>query len=146
MCGVIVGLLAILAAGGWLNLQLAELWPAAARWGRFPFLFVALFPICFSEEYALGDPGALAALGRVGRFALFLLLRAIVWLVMLGAWYSGVSSALLATIFLLFLAALSLGQRLGADALRHRTGSALASAVFSAILGAWFLAAVFPLA
>jgi hypothetical protein len=44
-----------------------------------------------------------------------------------------------------FLALFSIAQRLGADALRKRTGSAAAAILFSAILVAWFVAAVFPL-
>jgi hypothetical protein len=54
----------------------------------------------------------------------------------------GVLLVLLAPYF----AAVSLGQRLGADSLRRRTGSAAAAAIFSAILAAWFMAAMLPLA
>ena len=145
-CGAILGMASILAAGAWLNWQLTEFWPIAARWQRFPFLVAALFPACLAEEYALGDPRSLRRLGRAARMALFVVLRAIVWLVLLVAMWSGAADALLAVIFVAFLGALSLGQRLGADALRQRTGSAVAAAVFSAILAAWFLAAAFPLA
>jgi pimeloyl-ACP methyl ester carboxylesterase len=145
ICGAIVGLITIIAAGAWLNWQLAEAWPIPARWARFAFLLLALFPICLAEEHALGDPRALGRLARQRRSVLFLLLRGIVLLVLLLAWVSGVSRALLALIFLAFLAVLSLCQRLGADALRHRTGSPVAAACFNAILGAWFLAAAFPL-
>ncbi|HKM90139.1 MAG TPA: alpha/beta fold hydrolase, partial [Candidatus Acidoferrales bacterium] len=146
LCGAILGMASILAAGAWLNWQLTEAWPVAARWQRFPFLVAALFPACLAEEYALGDPRALRRLGRAARMALFIVLRAIVWLVLLVATWSGAADALLSVIFVAFLGALSLGQRLGADALRHRTGSAVAAAVFGAILAAWFLAAAFPLA
>jgi pimeloyl-ACP methyl ester carboxylesterase len=144
--GALMGLLAIAAVGAWLNLQITESWPIPARWERFPFLLLALLPICYAEEHALGDPTAPSALARPGRFTLFVAVRAIVWLVALGAWLSGVSSALLVTILVAFLAALSLAQRLGADALRRRTASPLSAAIFNAILGAWFLAAAFPLA
>jgi hypothetical protein len=44
-----------------------------------------------------------------------------------------------------FLALFSILQRLGADVLRKRTGSIAAAVLFSAILAAWFVAAVFPL-
>jgi hypothetical protein len=47
--------------------------------------------------------------------------------------------------FFAYLALFSIGQRLGADAVRRRTGSAAAAAFFGAILGAWFIAAAFPL-
>jgi len=142
----IVGLLTILCAGAWLSLQLTEMWPIPARWMRFPVLLLVLFPMCLAEERALGDPRSLTRFARFGRFALFAVLRGIVWLVVLFAWLSGVSNALLITIFVAYLAIVSLAQRLGADALRHRTGSTLAAAIFNAILGAWFLAAAFPLA
>ncbi len=146
ICAAILALLTVLAAGAWLNWQLAEFWLIPARWARFPFLLLALFPICYAEEHALGDPAPLSRSARAGRMGLFFILRGLVWLVLLGAWFAGVSAALLVVIFGAFLAALSFAQRLGADALRHRTGSALAAAVFNAILGAWFLAAAFPLA
>jgi pimeloyl-ACP methyl ester carboxylesterase len=146
LCGAIVGLLAITAAGAWLNWQLVEAWPIPVRWARFALLLLALFPISFAEEHALGDPRALGFFARQARSVLFLLIRGTVWLLLLFSWLSGVSSALLVLLFLAYLAVLSLFQRLGADALWHRTGSALAAAAFSAILGAWFLAAAFPLA
>ena len=146
ICGAILGMAAILVAGAWLNWQLTEAWPIAARWQRFPILVAALFPACLAEEYALGDPRSLRRLGRAGRMALFIVLRSIVWLVLLVAMWSGAADALLSVIFVAFLGALSLGQRLGADTLRQRTGSVVAAAVFSAILAAWFLAAAFPLA
>jgi len=146
ICAIIVGLLTILAIGAWLNLQLTEAWPIPARWALFPFLFLALLPISLAEEFVLGDPAALRSLARAQRIALFFVLRGIVWLVILGGWLIGVSSALLPTILGAYFLILSIGQRLGADALRHRTGSALAAAFFSAILGGWFLAAVFPFA
>ena len=52
----------------------------------------------------------------------------------------------LSIVLALYFATVSLGQRLGADSLRRRTQSAAAAAIFSAILPAWFMAAVFPLA
>jgi pimeloyl-ACP methyl ester carboxylesterase len=146
ICAAILALLSVFAAGAWLNWQLAECWLIPARWTRFPFLLLALFPICYAEEHALGNPASVSRSARAGRIALFVVLRGLVWLVLFGAWLAGVSGTLLAVILGAFLAVLSLAQRLGADALRHRTGSALAAAIFNAILGAWFLAAVFPLA
>ena len=146
ICAASIALLLVLAAGAWLNWQLAEFWLIPVRWARFPFLLLALLPISYAEESALGDSAGLPGAARVNRIFLFIVLRGLVWLVLLGAWVAGVSSALLALIFGSFLGALSLAQRFGADALRHRTGSAMAAALFDAILGAWFLAATFPLA
>ena len=136
----------VLLTGCWLNLQLAEFWPIPARWSRFPFLALSILPICYAEEHALGDSSPLGRSDRALRLAFFFALRGLIWLILAGAWFAGVSSVLLAVIFGFFLALLSLAQRLGADALRHLTGSAAAAAIFNAILGAWFLAAAFPLA
>jgi len=146
LCGAAVGIATVLAVGAWLNWQLTEFWPIAARWQRFPFLVAAIFPACLAEEYALGDPRTLRRAGRIGRLALFGVLRTLVWLVLLAVLWTGAGDTLLAVIFVVFLGVLAVGQRLGADALRNRTGSAVAAAIFSAILGAWFLAAAFPLA
>jgi len=146
LCASILALLVAVVAGAWLNLQLTEFWLIPARWARVPCLILALIPICTAEESALGDSSPLGRSDRALRLAFFFVLRGLVWLVLLGALFGGASSALLVVIFGVFLAVLSLFQRLGADALRHRTGSALAAILFNAILGAWFLAAAFPLA
>ncbi len=136
----------VCAVALWMNWQLAELWPISARWTRLPILFVALFPAGVAEECAVGAAAPLGSSRGAARLLLCLGLRAILWGSMLFAFWCGASDALLPVIFLLPLAGLSLGQRLGADVLRLRTGSVLAAAVFDAILGAWFLAAAFPLA
>jgi hypothetical protein len=61
------------------------------------------------------------------------------------AYYELRSGQVLIPLLAVFLAAFSMAQRLGADALRRRTGSGAAAILFSAILGAYFIAAVFPL-
>jgi hypothetical protein len=55
------------------------------------------------------------------------------------------SGQVLIPLLFVFLAAFSILQRLAADGVRRRTGSATAAILFSAILAAWFVAAVFPL-
>jgi hypothetical protein len=79
------------------------------------------------------------------RFALFLLLRLILWLACIFALYAFTSGQILVLILGLYLALVSIFQRLGCDAVRRRTGSPAAAAAFGAILDAWFIAAVFPL-
>lgn len=146
LAGALLAAFAILAFGGWMQHYLAEAWPCPARWARIPLLALALLPCCLAEEFALGAPGRLLSVLRHRRILLFLSLRAIFWAVMLFALWTGLSDALLAVIFVAYMGLFSIGQRLGADAIRTRTGSPAAAAVFSAILGAWFLAAAFPLA
>lgn len=143
--GATLGLVAILAFGAWLNWQLADGWMNAARWARFPLLACVLLPYCLAEEMALGSPVGLKLGRRFGRFGTYLLLRFILWLAAAYTVFSGLSGALLMVFFFAYLALFSIGQRLGADAVRRRTGSAAAAAFFSAILGAWFIAAAFPL-
>jgi pimeloyl-ACP methyl ester carboxylesterase len=146
LAGTTLGLVTILAFGGWMNWQLTDAWPNAARWERFPLLALILLPACFAEEFALGAPGALLSARRGARLLLFLALRAIFWGVVLFAVWAGWSTALLAVVFVAFTGLFSLAQRFAADAIRTRTGSTAAAAFFSAILGAWFLASAFPLA
>jgi hypothetical protein len=64
---------------------------------------------------------------------------------MLAAIFVLRSNQILIPLLALYLGLFSLFQRLAADAIRRRSSSALAAAVFSAILAAWYIAAVFPL-
>jgi hypothetical protein len=54
------------------------------------------------------------------------------------------SGALLVILLAVYLALFSLFQRLGMDVVRHQTGSAIAAAVFGAILLAGFCLVIFP--
>jgi pimeloyl-ACP methyl ester carboxylesterase len=137
-----LGLLIILAVGGWLNLQIADLWLTPARWWRFLVLVPLGVPFYLAEELALGPPGAIS---RAARFTLFIALRLVTWLVLVLALLVFSNQQILILLMGMFLAVLALAQRMGADAVRRRTGSAAAAALFSAILGAWFIAGVFPL-
>ena len=143
--GVTLGLVTFLAFGAWLNWQLADGWMNAARWARFPLLACVLLPYCLAEEIALGSPAGMKLGRRFARFNLYLLLRFILWFAAAYALFTGLSSALLMVFFFAYLALFSIGQRLATDAVRRRTGSPSAAAVFGAILGAWFIAAAFPL-
>jgi hypothetical protein len=146
LISALFALAAAAAIGAWSNWQLAELWPIAARWARLPLLAAALFPASYAEEAVLGPAPRLFSLKEASRVALALALRGVLLLGMLGAFESGASAALLPVIFTLPLAGVSLGVRLGMDGVRSRTSSPAAAALFGAILNAWFVAAVFPLA
>ncbi|MGH9791041.1 MAG: alpha/beta hydrolase [Candidatus Acidiferrales bacterium] len=149
LAGVLVmatalGFVALLAGSAILDWQSTDVWMNAARWMRFPFLLPAMLPYAVAEEWALGVPlaGKGAAWRRVFRA---LALRALIWAMMLLAFLVLRSNQVLIPLLAAYLALFSIAQRLGADAIRRRTGSTAAAAVFSAILAGWYIAAVFPL-
>ena len=140
------GLVVFLAAGAWFSWQLGDLWMNAPRWLRFVELLPAAWIFCFAEEVVLGPVGR--GKRRAQRFALFLAIRALLWLACLLAYYTLANGQVLLGVLVAALAVFSVLQRAATDALRLRTlptGSATAAAVFGAILAAWFIAAVFPL-
>jgi pimeloyl-ACP methyl ester carboxylesterase len=138
-----LGFATFLAIGAWLNWQLDDAWLNAPRWIRFAALLPLLWIYSYAEEVVLGP----VRIGkrRALRFAESLLLRLEMWIACAVAVYFLGSSQILLVILFTFLAMFSILQRVAADALRLRTGSATAAALFSAILAAWFIAAVFPL-
>ena len=142
--GAALGFVAMLAGSAILDWQSTDVWMNAARWMRLPALLPAMLPYAVAEEWALGVPLAWkgAAWRRVFRA---LALRALIWAMMLAAFLVLRSNQVLIPLLAAYLVLFSIAQRLGADAIRRRTGSAAAAAVFSAILAAWYIAAVFPL-
>jgi pimeloyl-ACP methyl ester carboxylesterase len=143
IAALVLGFATILAFGAWLNWQITDAWLNAPRWLRFAGLLPILWIYSYAEEVVLGP--VQAGKRRASRFAIFLLLRLELWAACALAAYSLSSGHLLIVILFTFLAAFSILQRLATDALRLRIGSAAAAALFSAILAAWFIAAVFPL-
>jgi len=143
LAAAILGIGAILAVGGWLNWQLTDGWMNAPRWLRFCALLPVLWIFAYAEEVVLGpvDSGR----RRATRFAFAMAMRLELWLVCAFAYYELVSGQVLILLLVTALAVFSILQRLGTDALRRRTGSAPAAALFGAILGAWLIASVFPL-
>ncbi len=158
----VLGLIVMVAVGAWLNWQLTDAWMTVARWMRWiPLVFVAL-PYHLAEELALGAPresdtsapqskrkgpvSQTAEYIRRRRMVLFLAVRLVLWLALLFALFAFRSGQILVPLLAVYLVLFSLLQRLGMDAVRQRTGSITAAALFGAILAAWFVAAVFPLA
>jgi pimeloyl-ACP methyl ester carboxylesterase len=139
----LLGMAAMLAVGGWLNWQFTDLWLNGARWLRFAALLPAIWVFCFAEEVLLGPVGN--GTRRALRYGVSLALRLELWLACVLAYYELASGEALIGLLVIGLAAFSVLQRMGTDALRRRTGSATAAAVFDAILWAWLIAAVFPL-
>jgi pimeloyl-ACP methyl ester carboxylesterase len=139
----ILGFATFLAIGAWLNWQLDDAWLNAPRWLRFAGLLPVMWIYSFAEEAVLGPVHH--GLTRAVRFAIFLLLRAELFLACTLAWYLFASGQVLIPLLFVYLAAFSILQRLATDALRSRIASATASALFGAILASWFIAGVFPL-
>jgi len=139
----ILGFATFLAVGAWLNWQLDDAWLNAPRWLRFAGLLPFLWIYSFAEEVVLGPVGH--DLERAVRFAVFLVLRLEIFFACTLAWYLFASGQVLIPLLFVYLAVFSILQRLATDALRPRTGSATAAALFGAILASWFIAGVFPL-
>jgi pimeloyl-ACP methyl ester carboxylesterase len=139
----ILGFATFLAIGAWMNWQLDDAWLNAPRWLRFAGLLPVTWIYCLAEEVTLGPVHH--GLERTVRFAVFLLLRLELFLACTLAWYLFASGQVLIPLLFVFLAAFSILQRLATDALRVRTCSATAAALFGAILASWFIAGVFPL-
>jgi hypothetical protein len=126
---------------GWLDTTFSESWLSWARWARFPVLFVAALAALLAEELLLGPVTTRRGIGRV---SLALALRLIAFVALLFGIFALHSGALLIILLALYLALFSLFQRLGMDVVRHQTGSAIAAAVFGAILLAGFCLVIFP--
>jgi pimeloyl-ACP methyl ester carboxylesterase len=139
----LLGFASFLAIGAWLNWQLDDAWLNAPRWLRFAALLPVAWIFAFAEESVLGPPRH--GKQRAARFAIFLSLRLEIFLACLLAYYLLANGQVLIVILFVYLALFSVLQRLATDALRVRTGSATAAALFGAILAAWFVSTVFPL-
>jgi pimeloyl-ACP methyl ester carboxylesterase len=138
-----LGFATFLAIGGWMNWQLSDAWMNAPRWMRFAGILPFLWIYFFAEEVVLGPVRTGGA--RAKRFGVFLLLRLEIFLACTLAYYTLASGQVLLVLLFVYLAMFSILQRLATDGLRARTGAAAASALFGAILGAWFVASLFPL-
>jgi hypothetical protein len=139
----LLGFATFLAIGAWMNWQLSDAWMNAPRWLRFAGIVPFLWIYCFAEEVVLGPVHKRGA--RAARFGVFLALRLEIFLACVVAYYALANGQVLIVLLFVYLALFSILQRLAADALRSRTGAATATALFSAILGAWFIASLFPL-
>jgi hypothetical protein len=126
---------------GWFDATLTESWVSAARWARFPVLFVAALAYLLAEELLLGPIGRRSAWLRL---AVALALRFAAFLVIIFGIFVLHSGAILLLLLAVFLALFFVFQRMGMDLVRRETGSVLAAAVFGAILLAGFCLVIFP--
>jgi len=125
----------------WLDATFSESWLTWARWVRLPVLFVAVFAGLLAEELLLGPVGRHRKIARV---SLALALRFMAFLAVVFGIFVLHSGAILVLLLAVYLALFSIFQRLGMDVVRHQTGSAIAAAVFGAILLAGFCLVIFP--
>ncbi len=126
---------------GWLHLTIDGAWMTVERWTRFPLMFLATLLFLYGLEIVLGPVRAGTEKQRV---LLGISLIVVVWLTLAAGakWlHSGeILVVLLAPYFALFFVL----SRLGAQLVRRHSGSAMAAAVFGAILLAGFCLVLFP--
>jgi pimeloyl-ACP methyl ester carboxylesterase len=136
------GIVMLVLATGWFDLTFYEAWLTGARWARFPFLLLVLFPYVMAEETLLGpvERGK-----RWRRLALALTLRLILWGALMGGVLILHNGEILMGLLSLYMAVFNLIQRSAMDIVRNETGSGAATALFGAILQAGFCLVIFPL-
>jgi pimeloyl-ACP methyl ester carboxylesterase len=136
------GLVLHLLVMGWFEVTQTETWLSAARWARFPFLFLAFLPYLAAEELL---PGPSFVRGRVAHFALALASRTVMWIALVVGILALHSGAILLVLLAPYLALFCALQRAGMDVVRKATGSPMAAAIFGAILFSGFCLVIFPI-
>jgi pimeloyl-ACP methyl ester carboxylesterase len=126
---------------GWLQLTITGAWMTADRWARFPLFFLAALLFTYGLEIVLGP----VVEGEQRRRVLVgLSLVVMAWIALtvgVLVLHSGeILLVLLAPYFALFFVI----SRLGAQLVRKQSGSAMAAAVFNAILLTGFCLVLFP--
>jgi pimeloyl-ACP methyl ester carboxylesterase len=139
---VFAAVVLFLLFSAWFELSLSEAWLDAARWQRFPLLFIALIPCLTAEEILLGPPQPKDTWKRV---AVAMCYRLVLWLTLLLGILLLHSGEILLLLLAPYFAVLSIAQRRGMDVVRQVTGSPAAAALFGAILLAGFCLVIFPL-
>ena len=141
LLALLAGLVVHLLVTMWFDATSTEAWLTAGRWSRLPVFFVAALAAMLGEEVLLGSPSASRKWTRV---ALAMVMRALAFGVLVFGIFVLHSGAILMILLAMFLALFSVFQRIGVDLVRRETGSALAAAVFGAILLAGFCLVIFP--
>jgi hypothetical protein len=131
-----------LLISGWSDLTMMESWSSWARWARFPILLIAAFAYQLAEELLLGPTNIRS---KVERLWLGLTFRAVAFVALAFGIFVLHSGAILLILLALYIAFFSLFQRMGMDLVRRETGSALAAALFGAILLGGFCLVIFPI-
>jgi pimeloyl-ACP methyl ester carboxylesterase len=141
LLALVAGFVLHLLVTGWLDLTFTEAWLTWWRWARVPVVFVAALAYLLGEELLLGP---VTSRRKAGRLVLALALRLMAFLVLVFGIFVLHSGAILLVLLAFYLALFFVFQRLGMDVVRQQTGSAIAAAVFGAILLAGFCLVIFP--
>jgi hypothetical protein len=141
LLALLAGFVLHLLVTGWLDLTFTEAWLTWARWARVPVVFVAALAYLLGEELLLGQVGARR---NAARLLWALALRLVPFLVLVFGIFVLHSGAILLILLAGYLAIFFVFQRMGMDIVRQQTGSAIAAAVFGAILLAGFCLVIFP--
>jgi len=139
---VFAAMVLLLLTTAWFDLTFSEAWISAAKWPRFPILFLATLPYHLGEEILLGEASRWRGLRRLGAG---MLLRLLGWLALVCGIFFLHSGEVLLVLMAPYLAVFCVLQRCGMDVVRKGTGSATAAAVFGAILLAGFCLVIFPI-
>jgi pimeloyl-ACP methyl ester carboxylesterase len=126
---------------GWLQLTITGAWMTTERWARFPLFFLAALLFLYGLEVALGP--VIEDAGRQ-RILFGLALIVIAWIALTVGVMVLHSGEILVVLLAAYFALFFVMSRLGAQLVRKQSGSAMAAAVFNAILLAGFCLVVFP--
>ena len=141
LLALFAGLLLHLLVTGWLDATFSESWLSWARWVRVPVFFAAALPYLLGEELLVGPVGVRSSAARL---CLALAQRVIAFVALAFGILVLHSGAILIILLVVYLALFFVFQRLGMDLVRQQTGSAIAAALFGAILLAGFCLVIFP--
>jgi pimeloyl-ACP methyl ester carboxylesterase len=126
---------------GWLQLTITGAWMTLDRWKRFPLFFVAAFVFLYALEVILGR---VAQGAERKRLLLSLGLVGLVWVALIFGVMVLHSGAILLLLLAPYFLVLFVLLRMGAQLVRRNSGSALAAALFGAIILAGFCLVLFP--
>ena len=126
---------------GWLQLTITGSWLTLDRWTRFPLFFLAGVLFLYALEVMLG-PAVEGAWRK--RILLSLGLLGVAWIALTFGVLRLHSGEILLVLLAPYFLVLFVLMRLGAQLVRRQGGSALAAAVFGAILMAGFCLVIFP--
>jgi hypothetical protein len=138
----IAGIILHVLYTSWFDLTLTEAPVTVARLLRFPVFLAAVLPCQAAEELLLAPWRAAGARSRLG---VAMLIRLTGWGVLVGAIFVLHSGEILVLLLALYLALFCLLQRAGMHAVYEESGSAMAAALFGAILLAGFCLVIFPI-
>ena len=141
LAAALAAIVLILLFGAWFELTFYEAWLTIPRWLRMPGMFLALLPWHLAEEILLGGENST---NRRWRTAEALAFRALAWLALMAGVFLLHSGEILMVLLSIYFGLFFVLQRLAVNVVSRETRSAVAAAVFGAILLAGFCVVIFP--